>query len=78
MVDIPVILKKHREQEALRRLQDLQNLMAANNRRLEDEAVKDLLNSLNKQSGLKRNEKFSRENMDLLRRFTEMGGNRAR
>jgi hypothetical protein len=78
MVDLSKLLEVKRKQNASRRLNDLLMTVATNNRAMDDAEYKKFIGGLNKELGIKAENKFNRDKFEQLRAMTEMGGNRAR
>lgn len=69
MVDLPALLNAKRKQDSLNRLSDVYMLIATNNRSVEEDDYKSFIRGLNKEIGVKPEEKFNREKFEELRNF---------
>jgi hypothetical protein len=78
MVDLTRLLEAKRKHDAFGRLNDVFTTLATNNRGMEDAEYKKFISGLNKEVGIKAENKFDRDKFEQLRAMTEMGGNRAR
>jgi hypothetical protein len=78
MVDLSKLLEAKRKQSAFSRLNDVFTNIATNNRAMDDAEYKKFISGLNKEVGIKAENKFDRDKFEQLRAMTEMGGNRAR
>jgi hypothetical protein len=78
MVDLAKLLETKRKQSAHSRLNDVLTTVATNNRGMDDAEYKKFISGLNKDLGIKAENKFDRDKFEQLRAMTEMGGNRAR
>jgi hypothetical protein len=78
MVDLAKLLEAKRKQSAYSRLNDVFMTIATNNRGMEDSEYKKFIGGLNKELGIKAENKFNRDKFEQLRAMTEMGGNKAR
>ena len=78
MVDLPKIIESVRKRDIVKRLGDLQMILATNNRGMEEADYKSYITGLNKSLGIKAEQKFDRAKFEELRALTGMGANRAR
>jgi hypothetical protein len=78
MVDLVRTLEAKRKHDAAGRLNDVLMILATNNRGMDDAEYKKFIGGLNKELGIKAENKFNRDKFEQLRAMTEMGGNRAR
>jgi hypothetical protein len=78
MVDLVKILETKRKHDALNRLNNVFTILATNNRGMDDAEYKKFISGLNKELGIKSENKFNRDKFEQLRAMTEMGGNKAR
>jgi thioesterase domain-containing protein len=74
MVDLAELMKQKRKHDAMRRMEDVQMILATNNRAIEDADSKKYMQTLTRTVGIKQEAKFSREKFEELRAFTNMGG----
>ncbi|MBX6361280.1 MAG: hypothetical protein IRZ03_14510 [Acidobacterium ailaaui] len=81
MVDLPAIVDRHRQLRAIQRLEFVGDLIASNNRSLDDSEYKRLMKSLQTEAGFDQrssNDRFDREAFEQLRFLTAQGANRVR
>ena len=70
MVDISKLLEAKRKQSAYARLNEVFMTLATNNRGMDDAEYKKFISGLNKEIGIKPENKFNREKFEQLRAMT--------
>lgn len=70
MVDLSKLLDAKRKQSASYRLNDVLLTIATNNRGMDDAEYKKFISGLNKELGIKPENKFNREKFEQLRAMT--------
>jgi hypothetical protein len=71
MVDLPALLSAKRKHDAADRLGEIFMRIATNNRGMEEADYKTFIRGLNKEIGVKPEEKFNREKFEQLRQFAK-------
>jgi hypothetical protein len=70
MVDLSKLLEAKRKQSAFGRLNDVFLAIATNNRGMDDAEYKKFISGLNKEIGIKPENKFNRDKFEQLRAMT--------
>lgn len=75
MVDIAELMKQKRRYNALERMEDVQMILATNNRGMEEAESKKYMQNISRATGVKQETKFNRQKFEELRAFTQgLGG----
>jgi predicted nucleotidyltransferase len=67
LIDLPKIMNKSKEMKKIGRLEDINILLATNNRAMDEESYKKLINSYISESKIKIENNFDREAFEALR-----------
>jgi hypothetical protein len=71
MVDLAELMRQKRKHNALAQLEEVNLLLATNNRGLEESDAKRYMQNISRATGVKQETKFNRQKMEELRAFTE-------
>lgn len=75
MVDLAELMKQKRRYNAVERLEDVQMILATNNRGMEEAESKKYMQNISRATGVKQETKFNRQKFEELRAFTQgLGG----
>ncbi len=71
MVDLAELMKQKRKYNAVERLEDVQMILATNNRGLDEAESKKYMQTIGRATGVKQETKFNRQKFEELRAFTQ-------